>query len=151
MSFVLMNTRGSVMRQFSASKFFSPQFLAGIVVFLVIGTAAGYFAANNTNTAKSVTASPEDSSEILKGKTFGSNDTDTFKDTAEGVVKEGGVEGEGQFHLVRPGGESQNVYMTSSLVDLSLFLNRKIKVWGQTQTARKAGWLMDVGKVEVLD
>ena len=29
-------------------------------------------------------------------------------------------------------------------------LHKKIKVWGQTQKARVAGWLMDVGKIEVL-
>ncbi len=86
----------------------------------------------------------------LKGKTFGSDDLKTFKDTAEGKLEEGGVEGEGQFHLVRPGGESQNVYLTSSLIDLSQFVGRKIKVWGQTQAAQTAGWLMDVGRVEIL-
>lgn len=85
----------------------------------------------------------------LKGKTFGSEDLETFKDIAEGKLEEGGIEGEGQFHLVRPGGESQNVYLTSSLVDLSQFVGRKIKVWGQTQAAQHAGWLMDVGRVEV--
>jgi hypothetical protein len=42
------------------------------------------------------------------------------------------------------------VYLTSSLVDLSQFVKRKIKVWGETQKAKVAGWLMDVGKVEVL-
>lgn len=86
----------------------------------------------------------------LKGKTFGSDDLETFKDSTEGKLEEGGVEGEGQYHLVRPGGESQNVYLTSSLVDLSQFVGRKIKVWGQTQKAQTAGWLMDVGRVEVL-
>lgn len=85
----------------------------------------------------------------LKGKTFGSNDTKTFSDTAEGKLSEGGIDGEGQYHLVRPGGDSQNVYLTSSLVDLSQFVGRKIKVWGQTQKAQTAGWLMDVGRVEV--
>ena len=64
-------------------------------------------------------------------------------------MKNGGTEGEGQYHLVRPGGDSQNVYLTSSSVDLSQFMNQKIKVWGQTQTAQHAGWLMDVGKVQV--
>jgi hypothetical protein len=86
----------------------------------------------------------------LKGKTFGSGDTKIFKDSAEGVLKEGGIDGEGQYHLVRPGGDSQNVYLTSSLVDLSQFINKKIKVWGETQKAQYVGWLMDVGKVEVL-
>lgn len=87
----------------------------------------------------------------LKGKTFGSNDTKTFKDQAEGILKDGGIDGEGQFHLVRPGGDSQNVYLTSSLLDLSLFKKRKIRVWGETQAAQKAGWLMDVGRVQVLE
>lgn len=87
----------------------------------------------------------------IKGQTYGSDDTSTFKDTAEGVLEEGGIEGEGQYHLVRLGGDSQNVYLTSSLVDLSQFMGRKIKVWGETQQAQSAGWLMDVGRVEVLE
>ena len=52
--------------------------------------------------------------------------------------------------MVRPGGDSQNVYMTSGTVDLSKFINKNIKVWGQTQAAQHAGWLMDVGRIEVL-
>ena len=31
------------------------------------------------------------------------------------------------------------------------YIDKKIKVWGQTQTAQYAGWLMDVGRVEVLE
>ncbi len=89
-------------------------------------------------------------SSVEKGKTYGVTDTSAFKDTADGTVEKGGIEGEGQYHLVRPGGESQNVYMTSSTVDLSEFVGKKVKVWGATQTAQHAGWLMDVGKVEVL-
>jgi hypothetical protein len=26
-----------------------------------------------------------------------------------------------------------------------------VKVWGQTQAAKKAAWLMDVGKIELLN
>jgi len=33
---------------------------------------------------------------------------------------------------------------------LSKFVGKNIKVWGQTQSAQYAGWLMDVGRVEVL-
>ncbi len=90
-------------------------------------------------------------SSVEKGKTYGSTDTEVNKDSAEGKMVEGGVEGEGQYHLERPGGESQNVYLTSSTVDLAQFIGRKVKVWGQTQTAQKVGWLMDVGGVKVLD
>jgi hypothetical protein len=73
-----------------------------------------------------------------------------FKDQAEGTLKEGGIDGEGNFHLERPGGESQNVYLTSSTVDLSLYVGKKVRVYGQTFAGQKAGWLMDVGLVEVL-
>ncbi len=83
-------------------------------------------------------------------KTAGIADKKTFKDQAEGILKEGGINGEGNFHLERPGGESQNVYLTSSVVDLSLYVGKKVRVWGETFKGEKAGWLMDVGLVEVL-
>lgn len=73
-----------------------------------------------------------------------------FKDQAEGILREGGTDGEGNFHLQRPGGSSQNVYLTSTTVDLSQFIGKKVKVWGETFQAEKAGWLMDVGLVEVV-
>jgi len=76
-------------------------------------------------------------------------DKKTFKDSAEGIMKEGGMEGEGNFHLERPGGISQNAYLTSSTVDLSKYIGKKVKVWGQTFTGQKAGWLMDVGLIEI--
>ena len=76
-------------------------------------------------------------------------DKKTFKDSVEGILREGGIDGEGNFHLERPGGVSQNVYLTSTTVDLSNYLGKKVKVWGQTFQAEKAGWLMDVGSVEM--
>lgn len=96
-------------------------------------------------------------SSIKKGKApakakraVGIKDKKTFKDSAEGKLKEGGIDGEGQFHLERPGGASQNVYLTSTTVDLSEFIGKKVRVWGETFAAEKAGWLMDVGLVEIL-
>lgn len=84
-------------------------------------------------------------------KTVGIADKKTFKDQAEGILKEGGIDGEGNFHLERPGGESQNVYLTSTTVDLSQYIGKKVRVWGQTFSGEKAGWLMDVGLVEILE
>ena len=122
-----------------------------LVAIVLLGVATGFTLSRYTvKTGKSMLPGVVKTS-VEKGKIYGSDDTKTFSDTAEGTVKEGGVEGEGQFHLERPGGESQNVYMTSSLVDLSKFIDRKVKVWGQTQKAQTAGWLMDVGRVEVLE
>lgn len=88
---------------------------------------------------------------VSNKKTVGIIDKKTFKDQAEGTLKEGGIDGEGNFHLERPGGESQNVYLTSSTVDLSLYVGKKVRVYGQTFAGQKAGWLMDVGLVEVLE
>lgn len=85
-------------------------------------------------------------------KVVGSTDTKTFRDSAEGVLEEGGIDGEGTHHLVREEGRpDQNAYLTSSVVDLSEYVGKKIKVWGETFSAQKAGWLMDVGKVELLE
>jgi hypothetical protein len=88
---------------------------------------------------------------VSSQKTAGIIDKKTFKDQAEGTLKEGGIDGEGNFHLERPGGVSQNVYLTSSTVDLSLYVEKKVRVYGQTFAGQKAGWLMDVGLVEVLE
>lgn len=134
------------------SSSFSMKLVGILLIVVILGVGTGYALArtgvggNASSVGKLVNKSANPA-----GKVVGSDDLKTFKDTAEGVLKEGGVEGEGQYHLVRPGGESQNVYMTSSLVDLSEFIDRKIKVWGQTQKAEKVGWLMDVGRVQVLD
>lgn len=133
------------------SSIFTKNLFIFLVIALIMGGMTGYVLSNNKgssgNTLKSGTI---DSSKVSKGTIVGSNDTKTFKDTTSGTLKNGGINGEGQFHLVRPGGNSQNVYVTSSSVDLSKFVNKKIKVWGETQKAQYAGWLMDVGRVEVL-
>lgn len=82
-------------------------------------------------------------------KEAGLEDESTFKDSAEGVLEEGGIGGEGTYHLVREGGPSQNVYLTSTSIDLGGFVGKKVKVWGETMSAKHAGWLMDVGKIKV--
>jgi hypothetical protein len=78
-------------------------------------------------------------------------DESTFRDSAEGILEEGGVAGEGTHHLTREGGTSQNVYLISTVIDLQSFVGKKVQVWGETISAKKAGWLMDVGKVKVIE
>lgn len=128
-----------------------------VVIFtLILGIGTGFLAAQTSGSIGGSGKGPlsvnesEDSGDIKKGATFGVEDTEQFPDDAEGIVREGGVEGEGAYHLERPGGESQNVYMTSSILDLSQFVGRKVKVWGATYGAETAGWFMDVGFVEIL-
>ena len=119
------------------------------VVLFLLGIGTGYgLNIFSSQTGSNVPILPKNDG-VASGKTFGSDDTKTFKDTAEGKLEKGGIDGEGEYRLIRPGGDSQNVYMTSSIVDLSKFIGKKVKVWGETQAAQKAGWLMDVGRVEV--
>jgi hypothetical protein len=131
---------------------FSPKVALIFVVIILLGLGSGYVLSTRLSINGKTTnvGGNLNSASISKGTTVGSNDTATFKDTAEGVLKQGGIDGEGTFHLERPGGISQNVYLTSSSVDLSNFVDKKIKVWGQTQKAQHAGWLMDAGRIEVL-
>lgn len=129
----------------------------GLLIFLTVlvlgfGVASGYFLSRNKNTlvAKKIQRSVTEE-EVKAGVIVGVADESTFKDVAEGTLENGGINGEGSHHLVRPGGESQNVYLTSSIVNLDQFAEHKIRVWGETFAAQKAGWLMDVGRLEVLE
>lgn len=126
-----------------------------IAVFLTVlaGVGSGYFLSSKQEwlRQRGEVAQEGKVEKIKKGTTVGITDEKTFRDSAEGKLEKGGIDGEGSHHLVRPGGESQNVYLTSSVIDLDKFVGRKVKVWGETFAAKKAGWLMDVGKLKVLD
>jgi hypothetical protein len=124
-----------------------------IFTFLVVafGIGSGYFLALGGRLVPEEIKSGISKEEVKAGVIVGSGDEKTFPDSAEGVLIRGGIDGEGSHHLVRDGGESQNVYLTSSIVVLDNFEGHKVKVWGETFAARKAGWLMDVGKLKVLE
>ncbi|MFA9289245.1 MAG: hypothetical protein ACEQSA_05195 [Weeksellaceae bacterium] len=124
------------------------QFMVMFVITLLLGIGAGFVVAQTQagGTAQT-TADAEKKGE--QKESAGILDKETFSDTADGTLREGGIDGEGSFHLERTGGESQNVYLTSSTVDLSEFMGKKVTVWGQTFDSEKAGWLMDVGYIEL--
>lgn len=79
-------------------------------------------------------------------------DTRTFKDFAEGTIKvkpqpsDPQEYSEGTHLLMRD--NAVPVALTSSVVDLSQYEGKKVKVFGETQKALKEGWLMDVGRVD---
>lgn len=118
---------------------------------LLAGVGTGYFLSRASGSGEVIKREIGSGEPIEKGLTVGVADEKSFKDSAEGELEKGGMNGEGSHHLVRPGGESQSVYLTSSVVELNKFVGRKVKVWGQTFAAQKAGWLMDVGKLKVLE
>ncbi|HVF69349.1 MAG TPA: hypothetical protein VNA13_02155 [Xanthomonadales bacterium] len=144
-------TKSPIMHSFKGGKSSLSQkkVLVIFIALFLFGAGTGYgLSTYSSQTGNNVPILPKNNG-ATTGKIFGSDDTKTFKDVAEGKLEEGGIEGEGQYHLVRSEDESQHVYVTSSTVDLSKFIGKNIKVWGQTQTAQTAGWLMDVGRVEV--
>jgi hypothetical protein len=121
--------------------------IALLVIFVGVGT--GWLISGR----KSLSGS---SGEVAPGAKTGPNeaglaDESTFRDSAEGTLEEGGIAGEGTHHLLRDGGPSQNVYLTSTVIDLESFVGKKVMVWGETISARSAGWLMDVGKIKVVN
>jgi hypothetical protein len=71
-------------------------------------------------------------------------------DNVTGTLKAEGIGNEGTHHLERDGGPSKNVYLTSSVIDLESFVGKKVEVWGETIASKKAGWLMDVAKIQVV-
>lgn len=124
---------------------FSPlQFIFILIIAVTLGGLTGFGISKLKKTEKIDTKQKAE-------QAIGIVDKKTFKDSAEGILKEGGIDGEGNFHLERPGGVSQNVYLTSSTVDLSEYIGKKVRVWGATFKGEKAGWLMDVGLVEILE
>lgn len=88
---------------------------------------------------------------VKTGDVFGAQDASAFKDSAQGFLTAGGIDGEGSHRLLRSGGDSQTVYLTSSVTDLSKFEGMDVKIWGETFRGQKAGWLMDVGRVEIVN
>ncbi len=78
----------------------------------------------------------------------------TFRDQAEGLIEKNDKldkYAQGTHKLIRPGGESQTAYLTSSVLDMDEYVGKKVKVYGETFGSSQVGWLMDVGKVEVTD
>lgn len=136
-------------KQAQSGKIMTKQAILIFVGVIILGLGTGFLFAPKKSSVTTVTDTTKLSS-LPQGTVFGSQDEKAFSDSAEGTLREGGIDGEGSYHLERPGGVSQNVYLTSSVLDLGQLVGRKIKVWGQTNAAQKAGWLMDVGRAQIL-
>lgn len=122
----------------------------GVYVTLVLlGIGTGYLLSRSAKISGE--SAGETPGMIKTEKVEGIADTKTFKDSAEGTIEKGGINGEGTHKILREGGPSQTAYLVSSVVDLDSYVGKKVKVWGETFAAEKAAWLMDVGKIEILE
>lgn len=125
-----------------------------IMVGIFLGLGTGFFIAQQILKTGGGLLSPGNqeltsSTSVKVGDTFGSADEKTFRDQAEGILMAGGIDGEGSHHIERGANKSQWVYITSSVVDLDLLVGDRVAVWGETNQGKKAGWLMDVGRLKV--
>lgn len=122
-------------------------FLGIIAASAVLGILAGFLLSKGNNVAGTSTGSTNEPPKAAQ------QDSRTFRDFAQGTIqkrpapKSGGEYVEGTHLLARE--KATSVALTSSVVDLSQYEGKKVKVYGETQKAIKEGWLMDVGKVEV--
>lgn len=119
--------------------------VAVLVISIIGGVGTGYLMASNGGggAIPMINKTPEHAAE----------DTKTFRDFAEGKISKkpetkGNDTTEGTHLLIRDG--ATPVALTSSVVDLSQYENKKVKVYGETNKATGAGWFMDVGRVEVI-
>lgn len=128
-----------------------PLIIAAVAI-IAAGTITGFVLAKSSRETSSGSKLAIGGGSLIGGsggKTYGKCDKNC-KDTASGILREGGTEsGEGTHHLERDGGPSQNVYLTSANVDLDEFLDKTVTVKGETFAAETAGWLIDVGQLEV--
>lgn len=120
--------------------------LTVVIVSLILGIITGFILSNKN---KGALTSPGLGAPIAKNP---QSDTRTFRDFAEGTIRARPQSSdtadyiEGTHFLERSG--AVPVALTSSVVDLSKYEGKKVKIFGETQKALKEGWLMDVGKVE---
>lgn len=129
---------------------------AGMILAIILaGAGTGYLLARRGGSQGSLLQVTKltGGAEVVSGqKEVGIKDTSVFKDSAQGKIEANGTDDhEGSHKLIRPGGVSQTAFLTSSVVDLNQFLGKCVEIWGETFAAQKAGWLMDVGRVKILD
>jgi len=135
------------------------EILIPALIALVIITAGGFTGwffskSNGVGSGETEVTQLTGGAELIEGsKEVGIKDEAAFKDTAQGKLAINDDEGvtEGSHKLLRPGGPSQTAYLTSSVLNLSDFSGKCVQVWGETFAGQQAGWLMDVGRLKLLD
>jgi hypothetical protein len=144
-----------IQRQSTMPKSSKSGLIIAAIVAIVLGVGTGYGSsklyAKNMGLPSGEIQKVATTGNVNNGDIFGSADTGSFKDSAKGYLEVGGLDNEGTHHLVREGGASQTVYLTSSVTDLSKLEGMEVEVWGETFKAQKAGWLMDVGRIQVTE
>lgn len=120
--------------------------VAVLVISVIAGVGTGYLMASGGTGNTQIPL-------IEKTPEHAAEDTRTFRDFAEGKITKkpddkNNANSQGTHLLIRDG--ATPVLLTSSVLDLSEYENKKVKVYGETNSLPGAGWFMDVGRVEVI-
>lgn len=124
------------------------KYILGSILVVLIGVGTGWLISKSGK----ITSGGAQIAESKPGsKEAGVVNEKLYPETAEGDLEEGGIKGEGTYHLIRPGGVSQTVYLTSTLVDMGVFVGKKVEIRGKSVSAKYAPWLMEVGHIKVIE
>ena len=133
-----------------------------LIIIVILAMSLGFWGSRVPNNSthistqtsdKSLITNPEtitDTSKIEINKLYG-NLSKAFTDSATGTLEKGSINGEGTHILNRAGGVTQRAALTSSVVDLDLFVGKKVEIKGQTNASTKASWLIDVGTIKIVE
>ena len=124
--------------------------VALMVVVVLAGVGTGYFLSTQASPS-SVTVAPGVKS---IGKEVGITDGKILRDCAQGILETNDPSDkktEGSHKLIREGGPSQTLYMTSSVLALDEYIGKKVEVCGETVQSKKVAWFMDVGRLKLLE
>lgn len=121
--------------------------LAGLVV-AVLGIGSGWFFSGQAQGSQ-IVGRQSGSEAILEA---GEVDESLLaeSESEQGILYEGGANGEGTHYLDRGMGEDKKIYLLSTVIDLQAFVGKNVEIWGNTLAAEHAGWLMDVVRVKVI-
>lgn len=144
-----LQTNAPVLRKFDTKAPGKKNLILGIISILVVlaGIGTGYFISGIKKAVPEIGTTGEIKNTQDEA---GIKDVSEYE-TTDGVLEEGGIGGEGTYHLVRGSGPSQYAYLTSSVIDMSPFVGEKVQIWGNTISGKKAGWLLDVVKIKKVD
>lgn len=124
------------------------RYIVGTVLVVVLGVATGWILSGSRLSSRGAVTPPQPSSSETEA---GILDESRFTEKpVEGTLEAGGLQGEGTHRLVRDDNPTHNVYLTSTVIDLDSYVGKKVMIWGETLAAQEAPWLMDVGKIKVL-
>jgi len=122
--------------------------LVGVFAVVILGVGSAWLISSKLmNRSKGTGAAP---GVVVTSTGAGTLDPNTKYDTTTGDLKDGGIGNEGTQHLEGNNGPSHFVYLTSSVLDLKSFVGKKVQVWGLTLASKKAPWLIDVAKIQVV-